>query len=219
MANNLTQIPSTIVRRAFIISASALALTGCSGIVGPPEASSIYGLHTNPAPLPGLKVDWALGIGIPDSSNSLDTDRIALTHNDNTADYYANAVWSDRLPELVQTTVLAAFQGSGRINAVARDQDALHVDYVLNMDIRDFSAHYEAAAGSAPSVIVTLVAQMTTARGRKIISTFTANQSAPATADSVDAVVKALNTALAAAIQAILGWAFTIPALTVAKDP
>jgi cholesterol transport system auxiliary component len=201
-------------RRVFLVATSAIALAGCSGLIGPPDtAQVVYLLRANPAPLPGPKVGWALAINIPDASDSLDTDRIALMRSDIIADYYAGAVWSDQLPDLVQTALLAGFQGSGRIEAVMRNQDSLHADYVLDVDIRDFSAHYNSAA-NAPSVVVTLVAQIATAHGRGIISTFTANQIVPASTNSVDAVVTAFNTAMAAAVQAILGWALALPSPT-----
>ena len=201
-------------RRMFLVAPSAIALAGCSGLIGPPDtAQVVYLLRGNPASLPGPKVGWALAINIPDASDSLDTDRIALMRDDIIADYYAGAVWSDRLPGLVQTALLAGFQASGRIDAVMRNQDALHADYVLDVDIRDFSAHYNSAANT-PSAIVTLVAQIATAHARGIVSTFTANQVVPAAANSVDAVAEALNTAMAAAIQAILGWALALPSPT-----
>jgi cholesterol transport system auxiliary component len=201
---------SALDRRIFLVISSAFALAGCSGLIGPPDAAQIvYMLRANSAPLSGPKVGWALAINRPDASDSLDTDRIALMHSDIIADYYAGAVWSDQLPDLVQTALVAGFQGSGRIGAVTRNQDALHADYVLDVDIRDFSAHYSSAA-TAPSVVVTMVAQIATARGRGVVSTFTANQTVPATANSVDAVVTAFNTATAAAVQAILSWALAL---------
>jgi cholesterol transport system auxiliary component len=201
-------------RRIFLVVTSAFALAGCSGLIGPPDAPQVvYLLRANSAPSSGPKVGWALAINRPDASDSLDTDRIALMHSDIITDYYAGAVWSDQLPDLVQTALLAGFQGSGRIDAVTRSQDALHADYVLDVDIRDFSAHYS-PAGNAPSIVVTLVAQIATAHGRGIVSTVTANQVVPATANSVDAVVTAFNTAMAAAVQAILARALALPSPT-----
>src|SRR5262249_43639130 len=78
---------------------------------------------------------------------------------DTTLDYYANAVWPDRLPLLVQTALLDSFQDSGRIRAVSLEQDALHADYTLDVDVRDFSAHY-AGADDAPRIQVELICQM-----------------------------------------------------------
>jgi len=199
-------------RRFFLVGASALALSACSGLIGPPDAAQIYILKpaTQAGPQ-GAKVDWALSVQIPAASEALDAQRIALTHSDTVLDYYANAVWPDRLPLLVQTGVLAAFQDSGRIAAVAREQEALHADYNLALDIRDFAAHYSSPDG-APRVTVTIIAQMATAHGRKVVASLTASQSADASANSVDAVVQAMDSALGAAISQITGWALALPA-------
>jgi cholesterol transport system auxiliary component len=208
-----SSIIATPDRRFVLVGASALLLSACSGLIGPPEAATIYVLKPAPAQPQGVKVDWALAIQIPSASDAMDAQRIALTRSDTTLDYYANAVWPDRLPLLVQTAVLAAFQDSGRIAAVAREQDALHADYELALDIRDFAAHYATPDG-APRVTITIVAQMATAHGRKVVANLTASQSADASANSVDAVVQAMDQALGAVINQITAWALALPAPT-----
>lgn len=211
MRRNKTMAMLVPDRRLFLVGASALALSACSGLIGPPEAPPIYILKpVAPAGPQGAKVRWALAIQIPAASDALDVQRIALTRTDTVLDYYANAVWPDRLPLLVQTAVLAAFQDSGRIDAVAREQEALHADYNLALDIRDFAAHYSSPDG-APHVTVTLIAQMTTAHGRNVVATLTASQSADASANAVDAVVQAMDSALGAAIGQITAWALALP--------
>lgn len=194
-----------------MLGASALSLSACSGLIGPPDAAQIYILKPlTPAQPQGNAVSWALAIQIPAASDALDSERIALTHGDTTLDYYANAVWPDRLPRLVQTAMLSAFQDSSRIAAVAREQDALHADYNLTLDIRDFAAHYSTPDG-APRVTVTIIAQMVTAHGRQVVANLTASQSVEASANSVDAVVQAMDTALGAAAAQITGWALALP--------
>ena len=157
----------------------------------------------SPPPAGGHARTWALAVDIPDAADSIDTRRIALIKADDTMDYYANAQWPDRLPLLVQTALVAAFEASGRVPSVSRTQDALHADYELGAEIRDCAAHYSAGrrqSGGTPSVTVTIIAQMSTAHGRKIVANFTANQSAAASQNSTAAVVAALNTALGAAV-------------------
>ncbi|HEX2759823.1 MAG TPA: ABC-type transport auxiliary lipoprotein family protein, partial [Rhizomicrobium sp.] len=132
-------------------------------------------------------------------------------------DYYANAEFPDRLPVLVQTALVAGFESSGRVASVARTQDALHSDYELGVDVRDFAAHYDTAdkdgrPGGLPKVTVSLVCQMATTHGRKIVANFSATQSAEASENSTGAVVKAMSTALGAAVQQIVSWALTMTA-------
>src|ERR1700689_1438148 len=102
---------SAPARRIFLSFSSAFALAGCSGLNEPPDAPQVvYKRNANSAQTSGPKVGWALAINRPDASDSLDTDRIALMHSDIITDYYAGAVWSDQLPDLGQTALVAGFQ-------------------------------------------------------------------------------------------------------------
>lgn len=198
-------------RRLFLSGASALFLTGCGNLLGGAPPSQIYLLRpAPPQPQPGAKVSWALAIMKPDASDALDTDRIALARNETQLDYYANAVWPDRLSNIVQTALLAGFEASGRIQSVARDEDALRSDYNLSTEIRDFEARYSAPDG-APAVSVTIIARMAAARSRQIVANLTANATQPASANAVDAVVQAFDAALANAVGQIVNWALDLP--------
>ncbi|HXR95923.1 MAG TPA: ABC-type transport auxiliary lipoprotein family protein [Rhizomicrobium sp.] len=197
-------------RRLILIGVSSLVLAACGNLLGPPPPSQIYVLRPTPPTQGGEKVPWALAIDKPDASDALDTERIALAKSDTQLDYYANAMWPDRLPNLVQTALLAGFEVTGRIDSVARDEDALHADYQLSTDVRDFEAHYTTSDG-APSATVTIVARMAEAHSRKIVANLTVNQTEPASGTSVDAVVQAFDAALAKAIAQIVTWALSLP--------
>jgi cholesterol transport system auxiliary component len=207
MANDLPD------RRFILFSAASVGLAGCGGQnLGPTDANDIiYVLQpATQAASSNQPASWALAVDIPGASDAIDSRRIALVKTDSTLDYYANAVWPDRLTMLVQTALIAGFEASGRVPAVARTQDAIHADYELGTDIRDCSAHYDTQDG-APTVTVNIVAQMSTAHGRKIVASFTARQQAGASQNSTAAVVAAFNTALGAAVQQIVGWAVALP--------
>lgn len=198
-------------RRVFLIGASSFALCACGSLLQGPPPSQIYMLRPQlSSPATGEKVSWALAIVKPDASGSLDTDRIALARGNTQLDYYANAVWPDSLPDVIETSLLAEFQASGRIDAVARDEDALNADYLLSTDIRDFEARYE-TPDAAPAVTVTLIVQMADARSRKIVGSLAVGYTEPASANSVDQVVEAFDRALAKAIAQIMAWTLNFP--------
>jgi len=69
-----------------------------------------------------------LAILRPDVAAGLDSERIALTQPDGTMDFYAKASYPDRVPPMVQQALLDGFEASGRIDAVAPEQAALHAD-------------------------------------------------------------------------------------------
>ncbi len=170
-----------------------------------------------PAAAGGAKVKWALAILRPDVAAGLDSDRIALTQPDGTMDYYAKAGYPDRLPAIVQQALLDGFESSGRIDAVAREQDALHADYNLAVELKDFAAHYSRQDG-IPGVGVAITVKLTTAHGRDIVGSFSTIQTGTVSANSAGAATQALQQALGAAVTQIVNWTLAAP-LPVTQQP
>jgi cholesterol transport system auxiliary component len=199
-------------RRLLLACVSGVALTGCSGLIGPSGAPKLYMLRPADAPaVNGPKVNWALSIPVPDASAALDSDRIAILRPPASLDYYAGAAWPDHLPILVQSALLEAFEDSGRIKAVARDSDGAHADYILATDLRDFEARYDKPDG-APTAVVRIGAKLIGALKRDIAAEFDAAEEVQAGANSVDAAVAALDEALARALTKIVAWALAAQA-------
>ena len=195
-------------RRLFVLGASALALSGCGGnLIGPPDAGPIYVVRPTftPAPAGAAKVNWSLAILRPDVPGGLDSDRIALLQPDGILDYYAKASYPDRLPSSIQTALLDGFEASGRIDAVAREEEALHADYNLLVEVKDFAAHYATQDG-VPGVTVAFNVKLTTAHGRKTIAAQSFSQSGNASTNSAAAAAQALQQALGAAVKQVVEW-------------
>jgi cholesterol transport system auxiliary component len=194
-------------RRFFLASATALTLSGCgTDLLGPPEAGPIYPVRpTFTPPAAGEKVSWALAVMRPDVPSGLDTDRIALLQANGTLDYYAKATYPERVPAAVQRALVDGFESSGRIVAVAREQDTLHADYNLVTEVKDFEAKYSVQDG-IPQAVVVIHAKLSTAHGRKIVGNFTASKSAAASVNSTGAAVQALSQALNEAVTDIVNW-------------
>ena len=204
-----------MIQRRLVLTAasSSLLLSACGGNMlglGPPEAGTLYPVRPTFPAGSGEKVGWALAILRPDVAPGLDSERIALSQPDGSMDFYAKAVFADRVPVLVQQALMDGFEASGRIDAVAPEQAALHADYNLVTEIKDFSAHYAQADG-VPRVTVSLTAKLTTAHGRAIVASFSSNQTSNAAANSAGAVAQALQQGLGAAVTQIVAWALTAP--------
>jgi cholesterol transport system auxiliary component len=204
-----------MIQRRLVLTAasSSLLLSACGGNMlglGPPEAGTLYPVRPTFPAGSGEKVGWALAILRPDVAPGLDSERIALSQPDGSMDFYAKAVFADRVPVLVQQALMDGFEASGRIDAVAPEQAALHADYNLVTEIKDFSAHYAQADG-VPRVTVSLTAKLTTAHGRAIVASFSSNQTSNAAANSAGAVAQALQQGLGAAVTQIVVWALTAP--------
>ncbi len=203
---------SQLDRRLLLLAgASAVALSACSNLVGPPEPPPLYVLRPPVPPAGGgPRVGWQLSVVLPDASDSLDNSRIVLQRPNQTMDFYADASWPDRLSLLVQSALIDAFQASNRIAAVGRDTDGLKSDYLLETDIRDFEAVYE-TEDAAPSVVVRLDVKLVNAHTRAIVKAFNARSEGDAAANTVPAVVAAMNAALGEVMGQIVGWALTAP--------
>jgi cholesterol transport system auxiliary component len=197
-------------RRRFLLATPCLVLGACSNIIGPLPASQIYVLQpAASAPKGGDKVNWSLAIARPTAPDSLDSNRIALARGGIELDYYANAVWADDLPDLVQTRLLEGFEATGRVEKVGREESGLHADFQLMAEIRHFEARY-AAPDTPPAVAITIVAYLMRAKTRDIVSTVNAVASRPCTANSVTAVVEAFDLATAEAVDIVTGWALSL---------
>ncbi len=199
-------------RRALLVTGlSSVALSACSGIIGPPEPAPLYMLKNTPMPAGGgPRVPWQVSVVLPDSPDSLDTSRIALVQPSDQMDYYANSSWQDRLPFLVQSALIDAFEASGRIASVGRDTDGLKSDYLLLTDIHDFQARYD-VADAPPTAVVKLSVKLIAARTRTIAQATSVGKEVPTTQNSVPAVVQAFNQALSETMAQTVSWALSAP--------
>jgi cholesterol transport system auxiliary component len=198
-------------RTLFVAGASSLALSACSDLIGPPAASPLYMLRPRmPAAGTGRGVNWQISIQLPEAPQSLDTDRIAIVQPGDIMDYYANAVWQDRLPFLVQQALVEAFEANNRITAVGRDTDILRSDYLLQTDIRDFQARYD-VADTPPTAEVRIAAKLIAAHGRTITQITTVHKEVPTQQNSVPAATQAMNEALSQALADIVSWTLSAP--------
>jgi cholesterol transport system auxiliary component len=206
---------SRFALRALLIGAT-LALAGCSiGPSSPP--AQIYVLEPPFAAQTDVPMSGAqLAVAAPDLANVLDTQRIALSRGQN-MDYYADAQWTDNTARLLQTLLVEAFEKSGKIGSVGRDSDGIHADYILDTELRDFAAHYAGADG-APTITVDIEAKLVTSDRRTVVATLDASKTAPASANSVPAVVAAFNQATGAALEDIVGWTLRKTAAPVPPD-
>jgi cholesterol transport system auxiliary component len=182
-----------------------VALVGCGSLLGPSAPpAQIYRLSPDmTSQSGGHAVTWQLAVGRPDTTQTLDTDRIALLRG-SVMDYFADAQWNDSAPRLVQSLLVQAFDRSGRVQAAPRDSASLRADLTLATDLRDFEAQYD-TVDSAPLVVISLQAKLLDQRGQ-VIASIDSKQTARATQNSVASVVAAFDQAMAAALSQIVTW-------------
>lgn len=202
------------IGRRSLAGGAVLALAGCASLLGVTPPGKLYRL-TAPrnfgAGLP--RVDAQLLIDLPQAPAGIDTNRIALSRSPLSLDYFADAEWTARLPDLIQNLLLAGFENSGAIAAVDINPGGLRADFVLRSEIRHFEAVYDSPNGP-PQVWVEIIARLSAVRQRAIIAENRFEQHAAAAANDVPAIVAAFNAASETVLRDIIVWTLGNPALS-----
>lgn len=202
------------IRRRSFAGGAVLALTGCSSLLGVTPPGKLYQLTAPRNFATGLPhVSAQLLIDLPQASAGIDTDRIALSRSPLSLDYFADAQWTDRLPELIQNLLVAAFENSGAITAVGSNSAGLRTDFALRSEIRHFEAVYDTPNGP-PRVWVEIVTRLAAMRQRAIVAEGRFEQRALAAANDVPAIVAAFNAANQTVLRDIVVWTVGNPALS-----
>jgi cholesterol transport system auxiliary component len=203
-----------VIGRRTIAGGALFALAGCANLLGVPAPGKLYRLTAPRSFGAGLPhTDAQLLIDLPQAPAGIDTNRIALTRSPLSLDYFADAEWTARLPELFQNLLLAAFENSGAISAVDLNSGGLRADFVVRSEIRHFEAVYDIPNGP-PRVWVEIVTRLAAVRQRAIVAEGRFEQRAAAAANDVPAIVAAFNTANEAVLRDIVVWTLGNPALS-----
>jgi cholesterol transport system auxiliary component len=196
-------------RHAIAAGASFLALSACGSLLSSPsEPGKIYVLSPNLATAPApSRTSWQLVVARPEASASLTTERIALLRGAE-MDYYADAQWTDAVPQLLQNLLVEAIEKSGV--AVARDVQGIKADYILQTEIRAFDARYD-QADAPPRIEVDIMAKLIAQRTAAFVAAREFRREAQAAANSVPAAVAAFDQAVSAILADIAGWVLATP--------
>lgn len=199
-----------IRRRQVLLAAScAVPFVGCSVFPDPPTPQ-IYRLNA-PSPmasdLPHRRIlRRQLVIDLPTASESLDSDRIALIRGRTKFDYYANSLWTDRVPVLIQTLLVEAFEGDGGITQVGRGAQDLTPDYVLATDVRKFEASYGQGADQPPTVVISLSLGLIKMPDHRMLARTLVAEQSPASSNSVESVVEAFDVTIGRILPECVTW-------------
>jgi cholesterol transport system auxiliary component len=184
----------------------AVSLAGCSVFPSAP-APQIYRLTPLASAPPQRRIlRGRLVVDIPTASESLDTDRIALIRDRVRFDYYANSLWTDRVPLLVQTLLVDAFENDGSIAEVGRDAQALTPDYLLETEVRRFEAVYSGATDQAPTAVVALDLGLVAMPDHRRLGRTLLSEQSPASHNSVDSIVEAFDVAVGNILLQCVAW-------------
>ena len=176
-------------------SCSPLLARRCGGLL--PKAPERHALPLEPG---GRRRSRRRGgspallvIATPTASAGLDTTRIALIRSPVAIDYFADGEWVDRPPFLVKEALIEGFQKSGAFAGVSqRGLAVCSADFVLNTDIRDFTAIYDLPNGP-PLARVRIDAELITMPGRDIAAATSVTREARAGAADLPSIDQCLR--------------------------
>lgn len=194
---------SRMTRRGVFALALGATLAGC-GILPEKETIALYApearIQADPA---WPTVAWQLQVPRPHAAELLDSPRIVVRPVPGELQVYKGAVWTQPAPDLLQDTLLRAFEDSGRITGVARRGSGVTGDYDLLLDLRRFDSDY---AAGGPAAVVEIGAKLVGTRSNQVVASRAFRATAPASATDVGAVSRAFEQALATVATELVGW-------------
>lgn len=175
------------MKRAYqLIVPVALALVSACSILPKPDPSDVYRLAAAPATVQGTPAAWSLRVTKPQTSEFLDSPRIAVVPNGDLISSYANSRWSDPSPVLLRNRLLDGFQRDGRVTLLSTDDTNLQADYELGGQLQAFQSEYR---GNTVEVVIRLDARLVRGSDQRIIASRRFEVRQPVSDTKVPAVV------------------------------
>jgi cholesterol transport system auxiliary component len=205
------------LRVACLLTAS-LASTGCGSLLDSKLAapqSYVLRLPAREATTPAnTRPAGSVLLQRPKAGPGLDSDRIVLLRSDSRFDFYAASRWAAPAPDMLASFIVDGLRANGSFSAVFDDTAPYAPLYDLRCTLRRFEADYT-KGGSAPTVFVAFDCTLGRHRDRELLSSFSAQGTAVATTDRLNAVVAAFESAATAAVSELEKQA----AAAVANEP
>jgi len=196
-------IPVKPILHALLASALLISVAGCLSLGG--GNAVIYSPQAKvTAHADWPTVAWSLVIDKPLASDALDSSSIAVRPAPGELQAYADAQWSDPAPDMLQTTLVQAFEDSGKIASVGRQSTGLHGDFALLLDLRRFESVYDDPA-RPPSAVIEVQAKLL-ASGNRVLATRNFQVTVPARSKEVPQVVDAFRGAMTDLTEQMVGW-------------
>lgn len=199
----------SINRAKLLLLLAAAALTGCISLIKEPGPATVYALQGRSIQHDVLPaVSWSLTVIRPNSTAFLDSSRIAVRPDVNVLQVYQGVSWPESLPDLVQSQLLLAFENSGRIKSVSRQNSGVPADVALLLDIRQFESVYLTGVRT-PSARIQIHAKLLEYPSNRIIATHTFTAETPAESSKIPDVVMAFESALNTLNTDMVSWALS----------
>ena len=192
------------MKRAYqLIVPVALALISACSILPKADPSDVYRLASAQATSQGTPVSWSLRVTKPQTSEFLDSPRIAVVPNGDLISSYAHSRWSDPSPVLLRNRFMDGFQRDGRVTLLSTDDTNLQSDYELGGQLQAFQSEYR---GTAVEVVIRLDARLVRGSDQRIVASRRFEVRQPVSGTQVPAVVAGFGQAGDQLNKQVLDW-------------
>jgi len=190
---------SLLVRAAFTLPLVALTLAGC----GTGAKNDTYDLSAAMADGagPAAKRSQIL-VPEPTALQALNSEQIVVRVSPSEIQYLARSQWSDKLPRMVQSKLVEAYENSGKLGGVGKPGQGLAIDYQVVTDIRAFEI--DSSRGS--QAVVEISAKILNDRNGTVRAQKVFRSAVPAGGGAADGMVKALDRSFSAVTTEIVDW-------------
>ncbi len=141
------------------------------------------------------------------AASSVNTDRIAIKPNAFVVQYFPNARWVDRAPQLVQTMLVESFENTGKVRSVGRRAIGLSSDFTLVSELREFQAEVGEEENAPIVVRVQLNLKIVQEPDGLIVASENFGREIPSASDEMLDVIAAFDEALGKSMRASVEWA------------
>jgi ABC-type uncharacterized transport system, auxiliary component len=138
----------------------------------------------------------------PTAIKSLNSEQVVVRVSQSEIQYLADSRWSDRLPVLVQSKLVEAFENSRRLGGVGKPGQGLAIDYQIVTDIRAF----EVSAGSPRIATVEISVKILNDRNGTVRAQNVFKASSPISGAKNRKFIEALDRAFAKVGSEIVEW-------------
>lgn len=146
-------------------------------------------------------------IAVPAALKALDGENIVINTSPHEIEYLKGAQWGDRLPNIVQSRLVQAFESTGRLGGVGRPGDGLAINYQIITDIRSFGVD---AFRSPRLAVVEIATKILNDKNGEVRSTRVFSAAVPVSGTGNAAYVKAINAAFDKVTGEIVGWTLSV---------
>jgi cholesterol transport system auxiliary component len=186
---------ATCLRGALVLGMVS-GVAACTGSLFDSEAPATrtYVLAAAPATSSAPATALDVVVSEPTTAPGLRSERIAVLHPDRHLEYYAGARWGGTAAEVMQSLLVGSMRNQQAFRSVTAASSGSAATHVVDIELRDFQAEY-AAGRDAPTVKVSLVANVVRLSDRKLIAVIPATATVPASENRVTQVVAAFESA------------------------